>query len=241
MSSVPEDGQPAYRASSAEDENYYAAIERHFVSLRGAPLFITPREWQLIDTWHERQIPLRVVKDGLDRTFEKRKSTRPVRHLAYCRQAVEAAYRRFCEALAGSDHSVEDGSGEVSTVRLHLGDLERSVVETARNLGTSQPALVQTLEHIAERLGELASNPLHADGFPNLERELGELEMAVVREAETALDEAERRHLQNEGELSLARYRSRMPDDVYRSALQSAYLKRVRGRFGIPALSLFTL
>ncbi len=241
MRSLPEDRPPASRRSPAEEENYYSAIERHFVSLRGGPLFITPREWQLIDAWHQRQIPLRVVKDGLSLTFEKRKSTRPVRGLTYCRQAVEASYRRFCEALAGSDSSVDDGSGEVSTVRAHLGDLERCVVATARNLGTSQPALVEAMRRIAERLGRLASGSLHADGFPELERELGELEMALVREAETVLGEAERRQLRDEGERSLARYRARMPDDVYRSASQSAYLKRVRGRFGIPALSLFYL
>jgi hypothetical protein len=182
-----------------------------------------------------------VVKDGLNRTFEKRKSTRPVRNLAYCRQAVEAAYRRFCEALAGSNPSVDDGSGEVSTVRLHLGDLERGVVATAGNLGTSQPGLAQVMARIAERLGELSSGPLHADGFPALERELGELEMELVRQAETALDEAERQQLWDEGERSLAQYRSRMPDDVYRSASQSAYLKRVRERFGIPTLSLFSI
>ncbi len=240
MSSLPEDRQPALCPSPAEEENYYAAIERYFVSLRGGPLFITPREWQLIHDWHQRQIPLRVVKDGLRRAFEKRKSTRAVRGLAYCRQAVEAAYRRFCEALAGVE-SPADADEEVSTARLHLQDLEGRMVETGRKLKASQLSLMQAVERTTARLAVLASGPLQADEFPELERELSELETTLVQAAESSLGEAERRQLRDEAERSLERFRSKMPDDVYGSAAQSAYLKRVRGKFGIPPLSLFYL
>jgi hypothetical protein len=238
MSSLPEDRQPVICPSPAEEENYFAAIERHFVSLRGSPLFITPREWQLIHGWHQRQIPLRVVKDGLNRAFEKRNPTRRVRGLAYCRQAVESAYRRFCEALAGTEPPVDSGE-EVSTARRHLRDLEGRIVDTGRKLKASQPSLMQVVERCAARLSLLASGPLQADGFPELERELSELETALVQAAESSLGEAERRQLRDEAERSLERFRSRMPDDVYGSATQSGYLKRVREKFGIPPLSLF--
>ncbi len=115
------------------------------------------------------------------------------------------------------------------------------MMETGRNLKASQPSLTQAVERITERLGLLASGPLQAHQFPEVERELSELEAMLVREAEGSLGEAEHHKLWEEAEGSLARYRSRMPEDVYRSAAKSAYLKRVRERFGIPPLSLFYL
>ena len=60
-----------------QDEDYFAAVEAHFVERRGSPLFITPGEWFLVSRWEEQGIPLRVVQEGIDRVFER---PRDVRH-----------------------------------------------------------------------------------------------------------------------------------------------------------------
>ena len=119
------------------EENYYAAVERYFIQCRGGPLFVAPKDWQLIHDWHERQIPLRVVKAGVERAFENRKSHRPVRGLSYCRQSVEAEYRRHLEATAGDPAGDPSQTGEI---REYLVRLEDKLHEAAESIG--QRALV---------------------------------------------------------------------------------------------------
>ena len=81
--------------------NYYGSVEDYFVERRGSPLFITPAEWFLIFRWEEQGIPLPVVKEGIDRVFERPKTRAKPRKLGYCRQTVEATFRRFREVSLG--------------------------------------------------------------------------------------------------------------------------------------------
>lgn len=227
-------------ALPAPEEDYYAAVERHFVSLRGSPLFITPKEWHLIHRWRERQIPLRVVRQGLDRAFEKRKQTRTVRSLSYCRQTVEAAYRRFREALAGAREK-ETPDEEAGRLQDYLWKLHRAVLESLGKVAVSEPELAGALSRCANELALLAAGPVDPDRLAELESRLGELEAILLEAAEASLGDAGRKQCLEQAEQSLAGYRSRMPPEVFRSALQSAYRKRVRARFGLPPLSLFYL
>jgi len=229
------------RSSEEEGEqDSHSTVERHFVNLRGSPLFVTPREWQLIDAWHQKQIPLRVVKQGLDRSFERPKAAKRFRRLSYCRQSVESSFRRFCEAVAGT-RSATDIDEELKRIHAHLQGLEERLLAAERKLSDAHPALASALERSGRALAKLASSSLQGKDYSSIERELSLIEEQLVSQAESALGEEERRRCVGAAERSLEAYRGRMPEDVYRAALRSAYLKRVRGRYGIPALSLFYL
>ena len=78
-----------------DEPSYYGEIETYFVERRGAPLFITPAEWGLVAKWEEQGIPVHVVQEGIDRVFERPQAVSKSRKLGYCRQTVEAAFRRF--------------------------------------------------------------------------------------------------------------------------------------------------
>lgn len=221
-------------------ENYYAEVEKHFVGLRGSPLFVSPAEWQLIHRWREAQIPLRVVKEGLDRAFANTRSRRPIRRLSYCRQTVEASYRHFREAIAGGDTARGASRGpahENSDVRDYLQQLAAALVSVRKRGNGSGSKLGEAIDRAAKRLSELGEiDPVRLE---DLESELEQLDTALVSAAESGLDSETRQACRDAAERSLRDYRSRMPDDVYTSALQSAYLKRVRAHFGLPAVSLF--
>lgn len=221
-----------------EEEDYYAEVERHFVALRGSPLFITAKDWYVIHGWREKQIPLLIVKEGLDRAFEKRKSRRPVRQLSYCRQSVEAAYRRHREARLGGP-SGEAPREEVESFRAQSSDLEKQLREISSKLKVTHPSLAEAAEQAAGRLSLLASELISATGFQEIEDELSLFDELLLAAAEAALGDGERKQCLDDANHSLAGYLSRMPDDVHRAAVRSAYLKRVRVRFGLPVLSLF--
>jgi hypothetical protein len=226
---------------SSQEEDYYAAVERHFVDLRGSPLFITPKEWQLIHNWRRMQIPLHVVKDGLTEIFGRPKRTRPIRRLGYCRQTVEAAYRRHCEALTGARRGEAETDDDETQVQSYLVRLENELRQVRRSLADSHPELAEHAERSAEDLARLAARPTAEKSFQTIEHELGRMDEELIKAAESCLEEDESRRCMGDAERSLMDYQERMPEDVYRSAVRSAYLKRVRAHFGLPALSLFYL
>ncbi|MGH9463223.1 MAG: hypothetical protein ACRD1X_18600, partial [Vicinamibacteria bacterium] len=228
--------------SGDETEDYYAEVERHFVSLRGSPLFVSPAEWQLIHRWREAQIPLRIAKQGLDHAFANRKSRRPIRRLSYCRQAVEASYRRFREAIAGAGPGREERTAEGrSNVHDYLNRLITKLIAAGNGMTDVRSPMRESIDRVVKQLSALDEASKEPLGLDELERELGVLEAALVETAESVLDPAERAACREAAELSLRDYRDRMPRDVLESAQRSAYLKRVRSRFDLPALSLFYL
>lgn len=230
-----------------DDEVYYAAVEKHFVALRGSPLFISPREWQLIDRWRQQQIPLRVVKQGLDRAFERSKPNRPIRRLSYCRQTVEANYRRFREAVAGEPSVDEPNGTDPTEVQAYLSRLKGELVRAAEKVDAARQPLVDAIDDAVRRIRALASqhsqHSLQADGMglEEIERELDAVERSLLQAAESILKPEDRQRCLDEAERLLQDYRARMPSDVFESASRAAYLKRVRSIFGLPPLSLFYL
>jgi hypothetical protein len=227
-----------------DDEGYYAAVERHFVALRGSPLFVSPSEWQLIDRWRQQQIPLRVVKQGLDRVFERSRPNRPIRRLSYCRQTVEAHYRRFREAVAGSPSVDERNGTDPTDVQAYFSRLKGELARAAEKVDAARQPLVNAIDDAVRRLEALASEhsrPANGMGLDEIERELDAVEESLLETAESVLPPEDRQRCSDEAERSLRDYRARMPSDVFESASRAAYLKRVRSIFGLPPLSLFYL
>lgn len=233
------------KRNHADEPDYYAAVERHFVSLRGSPLFITPGEWHLIHRWKEQRIPLRVVIQALDQAFQRKRSARPIKRLSYCRQTVEASFRRFREAMAGaSDPGVSSDSDRSSQVTSYLRELLESLRSRRAAIEAEHPSLAplaRTLGDCAEALESTFRGELTAETLTGIETELAHWDEILCAGAEQSLDAEERRRLLQAAERALGDYRTRMPAEVYRSAVESAFRKELRRRFALPALSLFYL
>ncbi|MGH9388540.1 MAG: hypothetical protein ACRD1Z_02925, partial [Vicinamibacteria bacterium] len=93
------------------------------------------------------------------------------------------------------------------------------------------------LERTADAVRSLSARAEEAPG--EVERELTALDGKLVVESEAVLGDAARAELRSEAESSLESYRERMPEKVYRAALESAYRRRLRQKFGLPTLSLY--
>ena len=77
------------------DQAYFQAVEEIFVELRGAPLLLSPTDWQVARRWHREGVPLALVKRTLEEVFAKRKergAQGKISSLRYCAPAVEAAW-----------------------------------------------------------------------------------------------------------------------------------------------------
>jgi biotin-(acetyl-CoA carboxylase) ligase len=210
------------------ESGYYEEVESYFVSRRGSPLFITPSEWDLVWRWEQLGIPLEVVKEGIDQVFDRPKALSRPRRLGYCRQTVEAAFRRFRESGVGARAGTadeEDGGGLTN------------IASRLRALSEEKPVLAPIFERDAEAIRALGERAGMTSG--EIERELAAIDQNLIADAEAALDTSTRGALRREAETSLEPYRERMPEKVYRSALESAYRRRLRRKLGIPTLSLY--
>ncbi|HPW17203.1 MAG TPA: hypothetical protein PLP83_02350 [Candidatus Aminicenantes bacterium] len=83
---------------------YYQAIARAFLERRGAPFLLSPRDQALIASWEARRIPLRVVLEGIGRTFDglrsRGRSARGV-PLGRCEKQVDEAFAQHRDRGAG--------------------------------------------------------------------------------------------------------------------------------------------
>jgi hypothetical protein len=181
-------------------------------------------------------VPVAVVKEGIDRVFERPKSLLKPRRLGYCRQTVEAAFRRFRESSFGSraGGTAPEDAGEEA----HLLSMSSRLRDLAAVWSEKEKELSFFLERASDAVRSLSSRVDEAPG--EVERELQELDGRLVAELEAVVGDSARDELRREAESSLESYRERMPEKIYRAALESGYRRRLRRKLGLPTLSLYT-
>lgn len=204
------------------DHGYFQHLERVFIELRGAPLLLSPADWQVARGWHREGIPLELVEATLREVFERRlaegKEDR-VNSLRYVKSAVTRAWRAQQKLQAAA----------APTAPAEAFDLRERLARLARALPDSLPDRASFCEQIQALDGDLET----------VERGLTELDQALLESAETKLDEAARAAF----EKALARTHQslgvRLPAEELTRA--DAPLRRhvLRRLLALPVLSLF--
>lgn len=223
-------------------ESYYAEVESYFVAKRGSPLFITPAEWDLVLRWERLGIPLPVLKQGIDRALERPKARLRPRKLGYCRQSVEAAFRRFRESALGARRAVEgEGEEEGADCASHLRALSTGLRELASGWASRSASFAETLAGAAELTERLSREvELAPDRLSEIESELAAADDRILKGSELVLGEELPEALRAQAASLLESYRERMPPKVYEAALESAFRRRIRAKLELPTLSLYT-
>jgi hypothetical protein len=176
-----------------------------------------------------------VVKEGIDQVFDRPKTLLKPRRLGYCRQTVEAAFRRFRESSLGGrpGATTEEGSGTAG----YLTEIAARLRALAAEWSKKEPELATSLDRAADAVRSLSER---AEEAPvEVERELEALDGNLVAGTEAVLGEAVREELRRDAASSLESYRERMPEKIYRAALESAYRRRLRKKLGLPTVSLY--
>ncbi len=136
----------------AEEQGlYYRKIAAVFLSLRGAPLMLSPGEFSVIAGWEKREIPLDAVLDGIQAYFEyvrsKGRSARGLR-LRYCEPAVDRAFAQYRERRAGGRPSAEQAMTRPKKSVRALAEVEACL----RGVDRSEAELISLLERAAAAL-----------------------------------------------------------------------------------------
>lgn len=211
-----------------DDHAYFLAIEDHFVRLRGAPLLLSPADWQAARRWHRQGIPIELVRRAIEEVFARRRERGAkgrISSLRYCAPAVEAAWVEHSELAAPG------------------GRVAPEVFDAAARLSALAAALPADLAGAAALRAELAT--LAAEGGSGLdpqgvEERLAEIDRQVLEAALAGLAAAEREALDAAVEKALGAISGRLAAAEIELAWGRLARQVLRERLGLPILSLFS-
>jgi hypothetical protein len=228
MSATGEAGGPrnggadaAGLTGTAPESAWFRAVEDAFVRLRGAPLLLSPADFQVCSRWRREGVPLGLVLATLEEVFAKRRQRGAkgrINSLRYCAPAVDAAWAEVRE-LQGPPR--------------RAAGAEEPIAERLARLAAALPAGLGDREAWAARLQALAGSP------EAVEAGLRALDEELLAAAEAALEPVARGRLDAEVAAIVDGLRDRFPGeelDALRAALRRQRLRRL---VGLPVLTLF--
>jgi hypothetical protein len=77
--------------------HYFSDIEATFIRCRGKSLFLSPRDWALMEQWEKMEIPLHIVNTAIEDVCKTKQPTT----LAYCQPAVERSFEIWLDSQVG--------------------------------------------------------------------------------------------------------------------------------------------
>lgn len=199
---------------AADEKRYLRAVEAAWSRLRARATLLSPRDFEVVDGWRRRGIPLRIVLEVLD--YQARRGTSAgTRSLAYLASAVEeswaavAAGRSAIATPASLPPSTGGGRPDWKSALAGMSD------------GTPLKQLVQRL--IADADAGAAAALID-------ERLDDELWTVTPPELLAGVEEAARS--------ALAPFRGRMPDAEFDKTFRRARADRLRDALQLPRLKL---
>jgi hypothetical protein len=206
-------------STGAEDSDhaYFQAVEEIFVELRGAPLLLSPTDWQVARRWHQEGVPLDLVRSTLEEVFAKRKERGAkgrISSLRYCAPAVEAAWTDLRELTAPARRA------------------EAPAFEVAPRLAALAASL--SGQALAARITSLSGDP------QEVEEHLAALDREMLDQAWEGLDSEARSEVETAVEKTLAALAGRLPAGELASSRERLVRQTLRRKLGLPVLSLFS-
>jgi hypothetical protein len=204
---------------------YFRTLEEVFIRLRGAPLLLSPADWQTARSWHERGVPVELASRVMEEVFARlreRDPERRVNSLRYCAPAVEAAWREVRD-LGAAEGRME---AEPVDVRARLEAL----------IGRLPPELPGR-EALAAGIAALDRGP--DGGAQAVESGLHALEERFVAEAAEALDAGAKEAIDKRVDRALSRAGARVPADELADLSRRLRRDFTRQHLGLPPLTLF--
>jgi len=207
------------------DRNYFQQIEGAFVRLRGAPLLLSPEDWQLARSWYERGIPLGFVLQTLEQVFESRAergAAGKVHGLKYCAQAVDAGWKDT-ESLLAPAYRPAAAVSE-SDLATRLGDLAELL-----------PTTVADCSEWRRRIGALAKTRSSEE----VEDRLRALDREFLRAQFRSLNQKTRNELEREAKRGRETLEGRLAGDDLDRAYARLFRRLLREHLELPRLSLY--
>ncbi|PIE02361.1 MAG: hypothetical protein CSA81_07565 [Acidobacteria bacterium] len=204
-------------------QRYFREIELHWSLKRENQIILSPLEFDAVNEWHEKGIPLQVVLRAVDRFLErKKKGKRRKNHLlTHVAGDVEKLHQEYQTLHAGLYD--EEESEVAGKILKKLKKLTRQIKEL--NLTCLSEIEAQLKEFTRkERLAEIVC-------YEELENDLLALDHQMLMVVEQLCSEEERNALKE----ALSEFLDQESD---REFFQKAYNDQLRSQFDLPRITV---
>jgi hypothetical protein len=206
----------------AEALRYFQVLEEAFIRLRGAPLLLSPADWQVAQRWRGLGIPLDFAVAGMTELFARRRergSEERVSSLRYCARAVESGWRKVEDLAGPTQRAARPGLDAAARLRALARSIPAAFPDADR-IGASVLAL----------RGDAAA----------VEAGLAVLDDDMLDRADAGLDDDARAELDRFVERRVDALRERFDEGELARAAARLRARELRRRCGLPLLSLFS-
>lgn len=209
--------------------NYLTDVEEAFIRRRGQSLFLSPKDWALIESWEKRSIPLHVVIRAVEDVFDKLGEGKKISTIAYCSNAVEEQFAAWSAGQVGASSGTADVSYSKEEIENHI----RESVAKLNNI--NRPEIKPAIESAVYRLSEISVN----GDYESLDRTLGDIEQYLEVAMLTNWKRDEFEQIEQQAHKALEPYKAEMASDAYDNTASLMLIKGLRDAAGIPRLGLF--
>jgi protein-tyrosine phosphatase len=220
------------------EEIYTSAVEDRFRLRRGTPLTLSPADYDLVDRWWRRGVPLWIILESIDTLLGRKGGAGHVgrvRRLSYCEEEVERRFRLFESGRVALAHGAPPQSPQPCGDDI-LKIAARRLEAAARSAREKRsPRAARILEHVA---GDLAQDAAGSQNDPRAARlRLHSLQESLVEELRGTTPADELDALREEAESSLADYRDRMTPSAFDATVTRLVARRLLDIHEVPDLS----
>lgn len=239
--------------------NYFTEVEDEFVRRRGKPMFISPMDWALVESWKNAGIPLHIVLRAINESFDayeaKGRRYRKVNSIFYCEQTVETLFAeyRLSQVGAPATEPVQTKKGKSAATRSDsafsketlLDFLGRSANELQSaetfSLENGRKEVVEAIKRARRRLQEMIRELEQAAQINDeaLEHDLDAIDRMLLKAIATSIHPRESLTIREEAESQLGAYKKKMDKKIYERTVDNFISRRLREINRVPRLSLF--
>ena len=212
-------------------EVYAASVERLFRERTGGTLSLSPSDWDRIDDWWRRGVPLWIVLDSLRETMHRtagRGDGRRMRRLSYCARSVEERYVAWTRSREGSHDEDAVAAAPGPAARPSAAGILRAAACRAREAGLA--AVAEALDEGARQADALPEPAGHADERLLLDR----IDEQLSERLREAAGESLRNEIHEEAARELEAHRERMSPKAFEATVTRLADRRLRSRLGVP-------
>lgn len=219
---------------------YLDEVEKYFIKKRKKFLIISPGDWTLVEKWYNIGIPLRIVKQGIDKSlgifFTRYKNDgRTLNTIKYCEPAVIELWQEYKENMVGESKSSQKFD-EFGYTLEKLKELKQNLKNSAEYLKSIQEKqIVELLRLLYKQINDIEKN-LKQDKITviDIEDKLHSLNQKLIKDAKQYIPSEILKKIKKEAGEKLKKYRNKMSQDAYIKTLDNIIYKKIEEYFKLP-------
>lgn len=215
--------RPEIDPDRMDDLSFFRHLEETFIGLRGAPLLLSPSDWEVARGWRSDAIPFDLIEGVLREVFERAPEKRGrggIRSLKYFDSPVRKAWEE--------------------TKELGLGAITRDVDDL--DIDGRLRALAAALPKGPPGIEQIRDGILGLGGTPEaVERSLARLDEEMLSIVRATLGPDERVRIDSQITAAVARLTTRVDGEGSDEIRQQLEIRQLRRQSELPVLSLFSV